>query len=73
MNENMILNSDEFSREKKYLAAFSIAESMHKAGIISDKELAEIDTILLEKFRPALSTLWHGKSPKTLAIQADRR
>ena len=63
MNENSIqLHSrGEFDREKQYLAARSVAESMHKAGIISDKELAEIDTILLEKFRPSLSALLCGK------------
>ena len=63
MNENSIQlhSKDEFMREKQYLAARSVAESMHKAGIISDKELSEIDTILLEKYRPSLSALLCGK------------
>ena len=63
MNENNIRlhSKDEFEREKQYLAARSVAESMHKAGIISDKELSEIDTILLEKYRPSLSALLCGK------------
>ena len=62
MNENNILhNKPEFEREKQYLAARSVAESMHKAGIVSDKELSEIDTILLEKGRPSLSVLLCGK------------
>ena len=63
MNENSIQlhSKNEFMREKQYLAARSVAESMHKAGIISDKELSEIDTILLEKYRPSLSALLCGK------------
>lgn len=63
MNENSIQlhSKDEFMREKQYLAARSVAECMHKAGIISDRELAEIDTILLEKYRPSLSALLCGK------------
>lgn len=63
MNENSIQlhSKDEFMREKQYLAARSVAESMHKAGIISDKELSEIDTILLEKYRPSLAVLLCGK------------
>ena len=63
MNENNIRihSKDEFEREKHYLAARSVAESMHKAGIISDKELSEIDTILLEKYHPSLSALLCGK------------
>ena len=63
MNENSIqfYSKDEFAREKQYLAARSVAESMHKASIISDKELSEIDTILLEKYCPSLSALLCGK------------
>jgi hypothetical protein len=63
MNEsNIQLHSkDEFQREKQYLAARSVVESMHKSGIISDKELSEIDTILLKKYRPSLSALLCGK------------
>lgn len=63
MNENNIQlhSKDEFQREKQYLAARSVAESMHKTGIISDEELAEIDTILLERYRPTLSALLCGK------------
>ena len=63
MNENSIQlhSKDEFEREKQYLAARSVAESMYKAGIISDKKLSEIDTILLEKYCPSLSALLCGK------------
>lgn len=62
MNENNLLHGKiEFEREKQYLAARSVAESMNKAGIISDKKLSEIDTILLEKYRPSLSALLCGK------------
>lgn len=63
MNESSIQlhSKSEFEREKQYLAARSVAESVHKAGIVRDKELAEIDTILLEKYRPSLSALLCGK------------
>ena len=62
MSEKINLNTaEEFVREKRYLAARSVAESMLKAGLISPKELSEIDTKLLEKYRPSLSTLSCGK------------
>lgn len=61
MNENKWNSAEEFMREKRYLVARSVAESMLKAGLISEKELSEIDTKLLEKYRPSLSTLLCGK------------
>ena len=52
----------EFQSEKQYLTAASLAESMLKAELITQNERTIIDTILLEKFRPSLSTLLSGKS-----------
>ena len=51
----------EFQSEKQYLAAASVADSMVNAGLIKQNERAIIDTILLEKYRPSLSTLLSGK------------
>ncbi len=50
----------EFQSEKQYLAAASIAETMIKSGLITQSERTIIDTILLEKFHPSLSTLLSG-------------
>ena len=52
----------EFQSEKQYLAAASLAESMLKADLITQSERTIIDTILLEKFHPSLSTLLSGKT-----------
>lgn len=40
-----------------YHAAISMAKSMLEKGLITEEEYAEIDTILLEKYRPYLGTL----------------
>ena len=42
--------------------SLSVARSMLKKGIISENEYMEMDTILLEKYRPILSTLLAGKA-----------
>ena len=44
-----------------YRISLSVAKSMLEKGIISKEEYSEIDTILLEKYRPALGTLLAGK------------
>ncbi len=60
----------EFQAEKQYLAAASIADSMKKSGLITQNARSIIDTILLEKFRPSLSTLLSGK---TLQSEGEKR
>ena len=47
----------EFQREKLYRVALSIAKSMLKNALISEEEYRQIDTILLEKYKPTLGTL----------------
>lgn len=42
--------------------SLSVAKSMFRKGLISKEEFAEIDTILLKKYRPTLGTLLSGKS-----------
>ena len=60
--------SEKFSSEVLYLAARSVAETLHKSGLISAQELTEIDTILLVKYKPTLSGLLSGKSPKIVDL-----
>ena len=60
--------SDKFSPEILYLAARSVADSLRKAGLITEQELTVIDTILLDKYKPTLSGLLSGKSPKIVDL-----
>ena len=46
-----------FQAEKRYQVAISMAKSLLEKGILTQEEYAVIDTILLEKFQPALGTL----------------
>ena len=55
------MSKEQFRAERLYLMSLSLAESMLKKGIISEDEFSEIDTILLEKYRPTLGTLLAGK------------
>lgn len=47
----------ELHNDMLYHAAISMAKSMLEKGLITEEEYAEIDTILLEKYRPYLGTL----------------
>ncbi|MBR1383365.1 MAG: hypothetical protein IJ555_06080 [Ruminococcus sp.] len=58
----------QFTAEKLYLAARSVAESLHKAGLITEKELSAIDTKLLDIYQPSLSTLLLGNSRKIVDL-----
>lgn len=55
------MSEQEFDREKRYQAAMQIADALLKKGAVSEKEYHQIKTILLEKYRPTLSTLLSGK------------
>ena len=55
------MNEEEFRAEKMYLLCLGTAREMLKRGIISEEEFTQIDTILLEKYKPTLSTLLSGK------------
>ena len=55
------MNEAEFHAEKMYLLCLGAAKEMLKRGIISEEEFTHIDTILLEKYKPTLSTLLSGK------------
>ena len=55
------MSEHEFDCEKRYQAAIQIADALLKKGAVSEKEYHQIKTILLEKYRPILSTLLSGK------------
>lgn len=55
------MSKEEFRAERLYLMSLSVAKSMLKKGVISEEEFMQIDTILLEKYRPTLGTLLSGK------------
>ena len=57
----MIMDKKQFRAEKMYRISLSVAKSMLEKGIISKEEYSEIDTILLEKYRPTLGILLAGK------------
>ncbi|MDO4344463.1 MAG: hypothetical protein Q4C50_06625 [Eubacteriales bacterium] len=55
------MDKEQFRAERLYQMSISVAKSMLKKGVISEKEFLEIDTILLKKYRPTLGTLLSGK------------
>ena len=55
------MSEAEFHAEKMYLLCLGTAKAMLKKGIISEEEFTKIDTMLLEKYKPTLSTLLLGK------------
>ena len=50
----------EFHAEKMYLLCLGTAKSMLKKGVISEEEFTKIDAMLLEKYKPTLSTLFQS-------------
>ena len=57
------MSKEELHNDMLYHAAISMAKSMLEKGLITEEEYAEIDTILLEKYRVHYY-------PKTLDIPA---
>lgn len=55
------MSEAEFHAEKMYLLCLGTAKAMLEKGVISEEEFTKIDTILLEKYKPTLSTLLSGK------------
>lgn len=55
------MSEEQFRAERLYQMSLSIAKTMLKKGIITKDEYLEIDTILLQKYRPTLGTLLAGK------------
>ena len=57
----MIMDEQQFRAEKMYRISLSVAKSMLEKGIVSKEEYSEIDSFLLEKYRPVLGTLLAGR------------
>lgn len=55
------MNEAEFHAEKMYLLCLGTAKAMLKKGVISEEDFTKIDTMLLKKYKPTLSTLLSGK------------
>ena len=51
------MTSKEYSNEFQYQLTMSLVRQLKKSGTISDNEYKQIDTIMLEKYRPVLGTL----------------
>ena len=59
------MSSEQFNHEKNYQVTVYIARLMLRDKIINEEEFLRIESIMLEKYKPLLGTLFH----KTLAIQ----
>lgn len=55
------MDKKEFEAEKCYHGCLSLARTLRAKGLLTEEEYEQIDTILLEKYRPTLSTLLSGK------------
>ena len=56
------MDNTEFYNELHYQIAIQAAQTLLKSGSVSEDEYRQIDTILLKKYKPILSTLLSGKS-----------
>ena len=56
-----MITQKEFNAERRYQTAIIFAKKMLDEGIINQKDYTEIDTKLLEKYRPTMSTLLSGQ------------
>lgn len=52
------MSKEEFRNEKLYQTTMHIARKMFEAGVISEEEYCQIDTIFLEKYQPVFGTLF---------------
>lgn len=51
----------EWNNEFQYQLTMSFVRRLKENGTISDNEYKQIDTIMLEKYKPILGTLLSGK------------
>lgn len=56
----MAMSEKEYKDEKLYYLSISVAQSMLRKGAISTETYKQIDTKLLEKYRPISGTLLAG-------------
>ncbi len=57
-----MFDSADFEAETRYMTVMNIADGMLGAGLITESELSETNTLMLEKYRPVISTLLSGKA-----------
>jgi len=55
-----MMDKKQFRAERLYQVSISIAKAMLEKGTLSEEDYTQIDTILLEKYRPVLGTLLSG-------------
>ena len=55
------MTKQQFRAERLYQISLSVAKTMLRKGVVSEEEYKQINTILLEKYRPILGTLLSGK------------
>lgn len=53
-----ILTNEEFEREAKYQATMIFFSGMLKNGILTEEQYAEIETKMLNKYRPMFGTIF---------------
>lgn len=58
----VIMNNADFEREKAYQITMTLVRRLKLSGTITDEEYCKVNTIMLEKYRPILSTLLSGHS-----------
>lgn len=52
------MTKDQFTAEKQYQASLLLAKNLREKGLLTEEEYTVIDTILLEKYKPSLGTLF---------------
>lgn len=52
--------NEEWNNEFQYQLTMSLVRRLKENGTISDNEYKQIDTIMLEKYKPILGTLLSG-------------
>nr|AXS01376.1 hypothetical protein [uncultured bacterium] len=51
------MSKEQFERERLYQATLAVAQTMRRKRLITEDELAIIDTKMREKYRPLLGNL----------------
>ena len=51
------MTEKQFDCEARYMAALSVAKEMFNKGIIDNSDLKKIKKLLLDKFKPVLSSV----------------
>jgi hypothetical protein len=51
------MTTEQFEREKLYQATLAAARAMVASGLLTSDELAIVDALMIEKYRPVLGSL----------------